>query len=70
MVEARYILSLRGLPDGEFDIVYTLDDSFLAAIEGFDIFGGDVKVTLEGTRSGDNFEIDFVLEGSHSLRPL
>ena len=41
MVEARYILSLRGLPDGEFDIVYTLDDSFLAAIEGFDIFGGD-----------------------------
>ena len=33
MVEARYILSLRGLPDGEFDIVYTLDDSFLAAIE-------------------------------------
>ena len=64
MVEARYILSLRGLPDGEFDIVYTLDDSFLAAIEGFDIFGGDVKVTLEGTRSGDNFEIDFVLEGT------
>jgi len=64
MVEARYILSLRGLPDGEFDIVYTLDDSFLAAIEGFDIFGGGVKVTLEGTRSGDNFEIDFVLEGT------
>lgn len=63
MIEARYILSLRGLPDGEFDIVYTLDNDFLAAIEGFDILGGEIKVTLEGARSGDNFEIDFVLEG-------
>lgn len=63
MTEVRYILSFKGLPEGDFQEVFTLSGDFLTTIEGFDILGGEVKVEAEGSRCGDNFEVDFVLSG-------
>lgn len=61
--EGQYRLYLKEIPQGEFKEEYRLDNSFFADREQFELFGGEVVVSLEGSRTGDVYDVTFRLQG-------
>lgn len=58
-----YKLPLKGIAQGSFQYDYILDDTFFANREGFDISGGEIKITLTGERINDVFNIEAHVRG-------
>lgn len=63
-VTERFRVQLNRLPQGDFEQDFQLEDDFLSREEAFDLLGGEVQVYLEGTRSGDLYDLHFTLTGT------
>lgn len=59
----RFFLALNTLPEGEFSEQFNLDRAFLAQENPFGLLGGELSVTVEGVRTGDKFQLLFIVEG-------
>lgn len=59
----RFFLTLNTVPEGEFSEQFILDGGFLAQENPFDILGGEVTIFVEGLRTGDDFQLAFIVEG-------
>ena len=59
----RYSIAYKGLKNSTHDFQFEVDDALFAAYESREIKGGKLAVEVTLTKSDNQLEMDFVIEG-------
>lgn len=61
---SKYLIPLKSLSEGVHEYEYTLDDAFFGHTDSSEITEGTVAAVLTVHRTGDIFELHFVIQGN------
>lgn len=61
--KALYKLYLKEIPQGKFEEVFRLDNDFFSERGGFELYGGNITIHLQGVRTREVYEVSFRLSG-------